>query len=250
MGTLRMLNGEFDTETLNPPTQARYPCLKNFWKMQDVADNPAGASFGDLSTIVDSIGGNDLTNSLAGSNIYFTAGDGNKIATMGGAAQVTQAFSFEDKHTVLMWLATREAGFDMGVGPALINTAGGTRFNDGTNAANTETGNISTGTDEMAILSLDISKTDATGISLAKVDASGYTPVTLVKGGISSDVDLSLYTGTSFAEDASVDNTYGIAVFQFTDMPSANDLATAGLWMRERWLANEKVIFPGWLNRD
>jgi len=239
----------FATEVLNPPTQARYPCLKNFWKMDDAADGSYAVG-SDLTTIADSVGDNDITSSFAGSNIHFTAGDGVKMPTLGGFAEILTNFSFEDKSTVMMWLATREAGFDMRVGPAFINTAGGSEWDDGVNAANTDTGNIATGINEMAILSLDISKGDTSGIEMARVSGTAYTAVTGTKGGVSSAVDLSVYDDSEFTEDASVDDTYGIAMFQFTVLPTAVEMELAAVWMRERWLAGEKVIYPGWLGRN
>lgn len=248
MGTIKLANGEFETEAKNRPTQERYPCLKHFWKMQDVA-NDKGSISGDLNIVRDSIGGNHITSSLEGPGVLFTAGDGIKMATMGSIGQITKAFSLEDKSTILMWLCTRAVGSDMMVGPARINNSNNL-FDDSVNTQNKDSGNIATGTDEMAMLSIDISKTDATGIQVEKVNASGSTIVTNVKTGISSDVDLSLYTGTGFKEATAETDHYGIAMFQFTEIPSVGDRERAAIWMRERWMAGEKVIWPGWLGRD
>ncbi len=239
----------FSTEALNPPTQARYPCLKNFWKMDELPTG-AGDVTGDLETIIDSVGGANFTSSLAGSGLFFTAGDGIKLPTFGSFLDDTDnPFVLEDKNTIVMVMGTRSAGWSFTIGPATLNT-GTSNFDDGTNAANQDSGNILTGTDEMSIISLDIAASAATGIALSKADGLIRTVITLTKTGVSADVDLSLYAGSDAAVATDLTNIYGIAVFQFTDLPSDIEIEMAAVWMREYWLIGEKVIYPPWLGRD
>lgn len=43
---------------------------------------------------------------------------------------------------------------------------------------------------------------------------------------------------------------YGLAMFEWTALPSTADLLNALGWMTGRWAAGDKSIYPGWRNRN
>lgn len=249
MGTIALLNGAFDTEDLNPPTQARYPALSHFWKCDE---NGAGQN-----NLVDSIAAANIT-SPAPDIITFT-GDGIKIATPTSMASwvTTTAFAFQGKSMVFAALGTRAAGNAIGFGAVssdgIYITNNNNYYDDGTAAPAKDTGNPSTGTDEFAILTLDTSKSDTSGIELADVSATDYTPITSLKSGDASAITMAGITDTFRC--ANWTNLYSMMIFEFDVLPSNQELQNAMLWMRERHMAStvatpSKVIYPGWLNRS
>lgn len=219
------------------PTQENFPALQHFFKINEAPGT---------TTITDSVGGVVISPLLIG------AYDGTKLASAASAGDDSldagswAALGTKEVLICVMGTWTTAGSFELTIGTQASNvryrmTESVTAFNDGSNAVFDTTNLIADGTDSIAYLWMDKSEASA-GVRKGFAAAAGITDVTAAGDGTSLDASInapdSVYSFDGFA------NIYGIAVFHFDTIP--DDWQIALQWMRQQWVAGNKLIYPGW----
>ncbi len=238
-------SGEYDTEALNPISN--YGCLSHFWQCKEVG------AVGSTITWTDSKGG--LTSQIV---TETDAPDGVKInpATNSGKAIVGaySTFNVTDLMLVLSLFQSSSTTNGIVLGSAttarlckLAPAAASTTYEDGSHFA---TGTATTGLANVVNMLGSAVKIASTGnndiAALQLLDSGVYSKITGTSNKTLTAMPTVSAAANGITMNSAMSNLYGLAIFKFTGGVLPGDIAEAMAWMKIRWMAGNKVIWPGW----
>lgn len=242
MGRIITLDA-YDTEAESPPTQANFPALKHCFLFDEEYTADPNAQF------TDGVGGVKLTIPNATSSGGVMTGNAGTFTLLDEGAWEE---SGNNKAILVLTMASNAgSNITLHIGNTTIDysryriTTAQHLFHDGTTSCATAALSILAQADNMICVGFDPTS-GAAGCSLWQ-----HNDVNCHLTGAAGDgtaLDFEASSGIAPQFNFNLTACSGIMIFHFDELPA--DVLEAIRWMRPRWQAGERVIWPGWRNRS